>query len=145
MKALIQRVQNCSVTINDICHSQIGHGFLVLLGVEKGDSSEKSAALAKKIANLRIFNDENEKMNLNIMDVHGEIMVVSQFTLAADTSHGNRPGFSLAAEQALAKELYEETVAHLKDFGIPVQTGVFQADMQVALINDGPATFLLEK
>lgn len=145
MKILVQKVLNASVNVEQKTVSAIDHGYLLFIGVEKGDTTSQADFLAKKIANLRIFTDDNDKMNLSIQDVGGEILAVSQFTLAADLSRGNRPGFDSAASPEVAKPLYEYFVSQLKQFGIPVQTGIFQADMQVFLINDGPCTFLLQK
>lgn len=145
MKILVQKVLNASVTVNKQLVSQINQGFLLFIGVEKGDTQNQADFLAKKIANLRIFEDENNKMNLSIQDVKGEILAVSQFTLAADLSRGNRPGFESAARPEEAKLLYEYFVAQLQTYNLPVQTGIFQADMKVALTNDGPCTFILEK
>ena len=145
MKILVQKVLNASVTVNKQLVSQINQGFLLFIGVEKGDTQTQADLLAKTIANLRIFEDENNKMNLSIQDVKGEILAVSQFTLAADLSRGNRPGFDSAARPEEAKLLYEYFVAQLQTYNLPVQTGIFQADMKVALINDGPCTFILEK
>lgn len=145
MKILVQKVLNASVTVNKQLVSQINQGFLLFIGVEKGDTQNQADFLAKKIANLRIFEDENNKMNLSIQDVKGEILAVSQFTLAADLSRGNRPGFDSAARPEEAKLLYEYFVAQLQNYNLPVQTGIFQADMKVALTNDGPCTFILEK
>lgn len=145
MKILVQKVLNASVTVNKQLVSQINQGFLLFIGVEKGDTQTQADFLAKKIANLRIFEDENNKMNLSIQDVKGEILAVSQFTLAADLSRGNRPGFDSAARPEEAKLLYEYFVAQLQTYNLPVQTGIFQADMKVALTNDGPCSFILEK
>ena len=145
MKALVQRVLEAAVTINESVYSQIGKGFLVFLGVEKGDTQAEADFLAKKIANLRIFEDENGKMNLSILDVKAELLIVSQFTLPGDTSRGNRPGFETAAKPEEADALYLYMIDKLKSFNIPVQTGVFQTDMKVKLINDGPCTFILER
>lgn len=145
MKILVQKVLNASVTVNKQLVSQINQGFLLFIGVEKGDTQTQADFLAKKIANLRIFEDENNKMNLSIQDVKGEILAVSQFTLAANLSRGNRPGFDSAARPEEAKLLYEYFVAQLQTYNLPVQTGIFQADMKVALTNDGPCTFILEK
>lgn len=145
MKILVQKVLNASVTVNKQLVSQINQGFLLFIGVEKGDTQTQADFLAKKIANLRIFEDENNKMNLSIQDVKGEILAVSQFTLASDLSRGNRPGFDSAARPEEAKLLYEYFVAQLQTYNLPVQTGIFQADMKVALTNDGPCTFILEK
>ncbi len=145
MKILVQKVLNASVTVNQQLVSQIGQGFLLFIGVEKSDTQAQADFLAKKIANLRIFEDENNKMNLSIQDVKGEILAVSQFTLAADLSRGNRPGFESAARPEEAKPLYEYFVKQLQTYNLPVQTGIFQADMKVALVNDGPCTFILQK
>ena len=145
MKALVQRVRQASVTIEEKLYSQIGQGILVLLGVEKGDTEKEAEWIAQKISALRIFEDEAGKMNLSVRDINGSLLVVSQFTLAGDTSRGNRPGFEHAALPDEAKKLYEFTVQKLREQNIPTETGVFQADMQVMLINDGPVTFMLEK
>lgn len=145
MKILVQKVLNASVTVNGQKVSKIKNGLLLFVGVEKGDSESQADYLAKKTANLRIFEDENNKMNLSIIDVKGEILAVSQFTLAADLSRGNRPGFDGAARPEDAKPLYEYFVKQLENYGISVQTGIFQADMKVELLNDGPCTFILQK
>lgn len=145
MKILVQKVLNASVTVNGQKVSKIKNGLLLFVGVEKGDSESQADYLAKKTANLRIFEDENNKMNLSIIDVKGEILAVSQFTLAADLSRGNRPGFDGAACPEDAKPLYEYFVKQLENYGISVQTGIFQADMKVELLNDGPCTFILQK
>lgn len=145
MRALVQRVKNASVTIDGTVYSAIESGMLVLLGIQKGDGRSEAEYLAKKVANLRIFEDEQHKMNLSVMDIKGELLVVSQFTLAGDTSRGNRPGFETAAHPDVALPLYEYFIKFLRAFSVPVKTGVFQADMQVELLNDGPVTFLLEK
>lgn len=145
MKALVQRVRQASVTIEEKLYSKIGQGLLVLLGVEKGDTEKEAEWIAKKISALRIFEDDAGKMNLSVRDINGNLLVVSQFTLAGDTSRGNRPGFEHAARPDDAKKLYEFTVQKLREQNIPTETGVFQADMQVMLINDGPVTFMLEK
>ena len=145
MKVLVQKVTSASVTVNKQKVSEITDGYLLFVGVEKGDDKSKAEYLAKKVANFRIFTDENDKMNLSITDVGGEILAVSQFTLAADLSRGNRPGFDTAALPQDAEPLYEYFVEQLRGYGIKVKTGIFQADMKVALINDGPCTFLLQK
>ena len=145
MKVLVQKVLGASVTVSEQVVAAINGGYLLFVGVEKGDTTVKADFLAKKVANLRIFTDENDKMNLSVQDVQGEILAVSQFTLAADVSRGNRPGFETAARPEEAEPLYEYFVAQLKSYGLPVQTGIFQADMKVALTNDGPCTFLLQK
>ena len=145
MKALLQRVKQAEVSISGQCYSSIGQGLLILLGVEKGDSKTEASWLAQKIINLRIFEDSAGKMNLSVQDIQGELMVVSQFTLAGDTSRGNRPGFETAAKPDVAKPMYEYFVECLRNYGVKTETGIFQADMQVELINDGPVTFMLEK
>lgn len=145
MKVLVQKVTSASVTVNEQKVSEIADGYLLFVGIEKGDDKVKAEYLAKKVANFRIFTDENDKMNLSVKDVKGEILAVSQFTLAADLSRGNRPGFDTAALPHDAEPLYEYFVEQLRCFGIPVKTGIFQADMKVALVNDGPCTFLLQK
>ena len=145
MKILVQKVLEASVSVEGNTVANIKNGYLLFVGVEKEDTSFQAGYLAKKIAHLRIFTDENDKMNLSIQDVGGEILAVSQFTLAADVSRGNRPGFETAARPEEAQPLYEYLVIQLKQFGIPVKTGIFQADMKVFLINDGPCTFMLQK
>ncbi len=143
MIALIQRVQSASVTVSDNVVGQTGPGLLVLLGVQKGDSEEKADRLLKKVLNYRVFSDPEGRMNLSLMDVGGEMLVVSQFTLAADTRKGTRPGFSTAAAPADAELLYDYFSAQAAQ-KVTVATGQFGADMQVSLVNDGPVTFWLE-
>lgn len=145
MKALIQRVKTASVTIDGELYSKIGKGLLILLGVEKGDEKDNADKLSQKVANLRIFEDENDKMNLSVKDVEGEILVVSQFTLCGDCKKGTRPSFDKAAPPDKANSLYEYFVANLKAEGFNVPTGKFRAMMDVALVNDGPVTFMVEK
>ena len=145
MKALIQRVKRASVSINKELYSKIGVGLLVFLGVEKADSEENADKLVDKISKLRIFEDENEKMNLSVMDVSGEMLVVSQFTLCGDCKKGTRPSFDAAAKPEDAVRLYEYFVEQVKSLNIPCQTGKFRAMMDVELVNDGPVTFLVEK
>ncbi len=145
MKALIQRVKKASVTINGEIYSLIGAGMLIFLGVEKTDTIQNAEKLAQKVLNLRIFEDENEKMNFSIKDVSGEILVVSQFTLCADCRKGTRPGFDNAAAPEIANKLYEEFVKLLKASDLKIETGKFRAMMDVSLVNDGPVTFWLEK
>jgi D-tyrosyl-tRNA(Tyr) deacylase len=143
MKALIQRVSEASVKVEGQAISAIEQGLVVLLGVEKGDSSLDVDKLLHKVSHYRIFSDADDKMNLNVQQINGSLLIVSQFTLAADTKKGLRPGFSTAAVPVLAEALYEEFVAKAKKQEITVGTGQFGADMQVALINDGPVTFWL--
>lgn len=145
MVALLQRVRHAAVDIAGERVSEIGPGLLVLLGVSHDDNENRAAALAKKTAALRIFSDEAGKMNLSVADTKGEVLVVSQFTLMADTQKGNRPSFVDAAKSELAIPLYEFFVAELgKLLGKEIKTGRFAADMQVSLVNDGPVTIWLE-
>ena len=145
MKALIQRVKSASVTIDGLLYSKIGQGLLVFLGVEKGDDKLNAEKLADKLLKLRIFEDENEKMNHSILDIGGEMLIVSQFTLCGDCKKGTRPSFDKSAPPKIANELYEYFISQVKSFNIPVQTGKFGAMMDVELINDGPVTFMVEK
>lgn len=145
MKALIQRVKQASVTIEESLYSQISEGILVLLGVEKGDEKINAEKLAEKIAKLRIFEDENGKMNKSIQDINGEILVVSQFTLCGDCKKGTRPSFDKSAPPEIAEELYEYFIQQLKTLNISCKTGKFRAMMDVQLINSGPVTFMIEK
>lgn len=145
MKALIQRVKSASVTIDGLLYSKIGQGLLVFLGVEKGDDKLNAEKLADKLSKLRIFEDENEKMNHSILDIEGEMLIVSQFTLCGDCKKGTRPSFDKSAQPKIANELYEYFISQVKSFNIPVQTGKFGAMMDVELINDGPVTFMVEK
>lgn len=145
MKALIQRVKRASVTIDGKLYSSINHGMLILLGVAKGDEKHNAELLAEKLLKLRIFEDENGKMNKSLIDVNGEMLVVSQFTLCGDCKKGTRPGFDNAAPPDIANELYEYFVMQIKDAGIRCQTGKFAAMMDVELVNDGPVTFMVEK
>ena len=144
MRAVVQRVSRGSVTIGGEVVAQIGRGMVILLGVGQGDAEADAAWLADKIAFMRLFEDEAGKTNLSALDVQGEVIVVSQFTLYADTSRGRRPGFSYAAPPAVAEPLVKRFVALLAGHGLPVQTGVFGADMLVEILNDGPVTILLE-
>lgn len=144
MKALIQRVSEASVTVNSDVVGEIGQGLLVLLGVEQGDDQTAADKLLKKIINYRVFSDAEDKMNDSLLDVDGGLLLVSQFTLAAETKKGLRPGFSKAAAPALAASLYDYMAQQAKAQVALVQTGVFAADMKVRLLNDGPVTFMLE-
>jgi D-tyrosyl-tRNA(Tyr) deacylase len=144
VRALVQRVKRAKVKIEGKIFGKIGQGLVVFLGIKDGDEDEVAKFLAEKIANLRIMADENEKMNLSIQDVKGEILVVSQFTLYADLSSSRRPSFIKAARPETAKQLYERFVEKLKEKGIPVKTGQFGEHMEVELINDGPVTIMIE-
>ena len=143
MRAVLTRVDSASVTIDGKVNGKIGKGFLVLLGVGPADTEETAVKLAEKICNLRVFEDENGKMNLNLEQVGGAMLVISQFTLYADTS-SRRPGFSGAAKPDLAIPLYEKFMAHCRSRGFTVAHGEFGADMKVASVNDGPVTILYD-
>ena len=142
MIAMIQRVTNANVTVDKKIVGEIKQGLLVLLAVEKGDDEAKCKRLAERVLAYRIFSDENDKMNLNVQQVNGELLVISQFTLAAETKRGNRPSFSKGAEPSEAKRLYERFNEYCSQ-KLTVETGVFAADMQVTSTNDGPVTFWL--
>lgn len=144
MKAVIQRVSSASVTVDNNVVGQIGVGFLVLLGVRRGDTRDDAAYLARKIAKLRVFNDPHGKINLGLLEVEGAVLAVSQFTLYADTRGGNRPSFIEAAAPDDGKRLYEQFCELLRDESIEVQQGIFQTDMKVALVNDGPVTIIID-
>lgn len=145
MKAVLQRVKHASVTINNELYSKIDSGILVLYGVEKGDTRDKMEWMAKKIASLRIFEDINGKMNLSCADISGEILVVSQFTLAADCAKGTRPGFDKAEKPQQAKIMYENFIKEIQKNNLTVKSGKFGATMDIALLNDGPVTIILNK
>ena len=145
MKAVIQRVKKASVTIDNKIFSSIGTGMLILFCVEKEDKEEYLDWFASKVTTLRFFEDENGKMNKSIQDIDGEILVVSQFTLAADCKKGTRPSFDNAQKPEIAQKMYENFADKLKNSGLTVKTGVFAAMMEVSLVNDGPVTFVLSK
>ena len=144
MRAVVQRVLYSSVSVDDKIVGKIGKGFNILLGVGEGDSINDVKWMAEKIAHLRIFEDENAKMNLSLQDVKGSDLVISQFTLYGDCEKGRRPSFTKAAHPKTAKQLYEDFVQELKTFDIPVETGIFQTDMKVEITNDGPVTMIIE-
>ena len=144
MIALLQRVRNASVTVDQKVIGEIGHGLLALVCAEKGDTEENCEKLAKKVIAYRIFEDDAGKMNKSLSDIQGEILVVSQFTLAADTAKGLRPSFTPAADPQTGKKLYEDFIEKVRASGLNVQTGSFGAYMQVSLVNDGPVTIWLK-
>ncbi len=144
MRVLVQRVSSAKVAVQDKTVGEIGPGLLLLVGVTASDTGKEAKALAEKAANLRIFSDEEEKMNLSLLDVAGEALVVSQFTLYGDCRKGRRPSFEKASPPDQANDLYLKFVEHLRSLGTRVETGEFQAMMQVSLINDGPVTLMLE-
>ena len=145
MKLVVQRVKNANVEVEGKIVGAIEKGFLVLIGITHNDTKEIADYLVKKLCNLRIFEDENEKMNLSLKDVKGKLLIVSQFTLYADCTGGNRPSFVNAAKPDEANELYEYFCNKCKENGVEVQKGIFGADMKVSLLNDGPVTIILEK
>ena len=144
MKAVIQRVKEARVRVDGKVIGEIGPGVLVLLGVEIGDTCTQAEWLAEKIVNLRIFADQAGKMNLALQEVQGEMLAVSQFTLAGNCAKGRRPSFDTAADPQEANRLYTYFMGKVWELGVPVQSGIFQADMEVSLVNDGPVTFILE-
>ncbi len=144
MRAVIQRVSQASVQVGEERVGQIGPGLLILLGVEEGDSEEDLSYIVQKTMHLRIFPDENEKMNLSLQDTGGAVLVVSQFTLLGDARKGRRPGFTRAAAPEIANAYFEKAIQAFKEAGIPTQQGRFMTDMQVSLCNQGPTTILLD-
>jgi D-tyrosyl-tRNA(Tyr) deacylase len=144
MKAVIQRVKSASVYVDGQLSGKIGNGLLVFIGVGKGDGERDVSFMASKLPDLRIFEDASGRFNLSLKETKGEVLVVSQFTLYGDCSRGRRPSFTEAEEPTTAKNLYERFISALKEQGLPVQTGEFQANMEVHLVNDGPVTILLD-
>ena len=145
MKVLIQRVKQASVKVDEKQISKIDQGFLVFVGITHTDTQKEADYLAKKVTNLRVFEDQNEKMNLSLKDVNGKLLIVSQFTLYGNCENGNRPSFTDAARPDYAKDLYDYFCNKCAETGIEVQTGIFGADMKINLINDGPVTLMIEK
>lgn len=145
MRLLVQRVKNAKVVVDKETAGEIGKGFLVLCGITHSDTEKEADYLANKLCNLRVFEDENEKMNLSIKDIEGELLIVSQFTLYADCASGNRPSFTNAAKPEQANPLYEYFMQKCKEQNINVQKGIFGAHMEISLLNDGPVTIMLEK
>ena len=144
MRIVIQRVSEASVTVDGVITGKIDKGFLLLIGVQKGDTENEAVVMAEKISKMRIFEDENGKMNLSIFDVGGSVLAVSQFTLCADCRRGNRPDYFNAAPPTEANELYELFCREMANKGIVVEKGIFGADMKVSLLNDGPVTIVLD-
>ena len=144
MRVVVQREKHASVTINGTVNGKINNGFLVLLGIQSTDSKQDVDYLVKKVTNLRIFSDENDKMNLSLKDVNGKLLIVSQFTLYANCKEGNRPSFVEAAKPDVAIPLYEYFVSECKKIIPVVETGIFGADMKVELLNDGPVTIIMD-
>ncbi len=145
MKTVIQRVSSASVVVENQAVGTIGRGIMILLGVEKGDAEPQADWLVDKICGLRMFSDDDGKMNRSVVEIGGSLLIVSQFTLAGNCTKGKRPSFDTAAPAEEGKRLYEYFVASARRSGVPVETGIFQADMQVTLVNDGPVTFILER
>ncbi len=144
MRAVVQRTAQSSVSVDGEVKASINRGLTVLLGIKKGDSAKEVEYMADKIINLRVFSDEQGKMNLSLQDVGGELLLISQFTLYGDARKGRRPAFTEAEDSAKAQQLFTEMVRRLAERGIAVKTGIFGADMQVSLVNDGPVTILLD-
>ena len=144
MRAVVQRVSNASVKVADTVTGKIDSGLLILLGIKNGDTASDVNWLAEKIVHLRIFEDDQGKMNRSVADIKGEMLIISQFTLYGDCRKGRRPGFSDAAPPALAESLYKKFIDRVNELGIITQTGIFQAEMAVQLTNDGPVTLLLD-
>jgi D-aminoacyl-tRNA deacylase len=145
MRALLQRVTEAKVEVDGALIGQCGQGLMILVCAMEGDAEANAEKLAAKVSKIRIFKDEDGKMNRSVLDIGGSVLVVSQFTLSADTSRGNRPGFSATAHPEVGERLYEHFAQALRNLGLPVQTGQFGADMQVSLVNDGPVTIWMEQ
>jgi len=145
MRAVLQRVSSAQVSVDNTVVGKCGQGLLILVCAMDGDTPDRADALALKISKLRIFKDADGKMNLSVKDISGSVLVVSQFTLAADTKRGSRPGFSSAAHPEVGEQLYQRFAQALSKLGLPVETGQFGADMQVSLVNDGPVTIWLDQ
>lgn len=144
MRLIVQRVKNCSVSVNKLVISNIDFGLLAYLGIEKGDTEKDLNYLVKKLPALRIFNDQNGLMNLSVKDINGSVMIISQFTICADTRKGNRPSYNNAEKPDTAKLFYMDFITKLKETGLNIQSGKFQEEMEVLYINDGPVTILLD-
>ncbi len=144
MRIVVQRVRRAAVTIDGVVHGAIAHGMVVLLGIRSSDTTSDLQWLAEKAVNLRIFDDQQGKMNRSLADIDGEMLIISQFTLYGDCRKGRRPGFSSAAPPKMAEPLYHQFVKEVQNLGIRVATGIFQATMEVELVNDGPVTLLLD-
>lgn len=144
MRAVVQRVKKSSVTVDDKITGKIGHGLMVLIGVEDGDDEKDASYIAEKVTGLRIFEDEEGKMNRSVMDVKGDILAVSQFTLLGDVRKGKRPSFTKAAAPESANDLYRKVIGMIEEKGVHVEEGIFQAEMMVEIHNDGPVTILLD-
>lgn len=144
MRAVVQRVKKSSVTVDNKITGEIDHGLMVLIGVEDGDGEKDASYIAEKVTGLRIFEDEEGKMNLSVMDVKGDILAVSQFTLLGDVRKGKRPSFTRAAAPETANDLYRKVIAMIEEKGVHVEEGIFQAEMMVEIHNDGPVTILLD-
>lgn len=144
MRIIIQRVKYAKCIIDEVIHSEIQDGFMILVGIKEGDEKADIEKVAKKVAKMRIFTDENDKMNLDLDSINGKILSISQFTLYADCAKGNRPSFSLAMKPPMASDLYDYFNDCLRGYGIEVQTGIFGADMKIEMINDGPVTIFID-
>ena len=144
MRVVVQRCQRAKCTVNGLVTGEIQKGFMVLVGFTNGDTKDDLGYIAKKVANLRVFEDENGKMNLSLKDVSGDILSISQFTLYADTKKGNRPSFTNSASGDIARPLYDEFNDLLRSYGLRVETGIFGADMKIDFINDGPVTIIID-